>query len=425
MFPTQLESQPKGGVDLSVLFKPMQLGPLTLRNKFFMAALTRDRNVPGNVPTDLAVEYYRQRAKGGAALIVSEGALITQSGSPWPYAPGIWSEEHVRAWKKVADAVHEEGSYIYAQIIHIGRVAHIDAPEQIASGEPVYAPSPIAVRPGGTSRFRFLPGQPGPSMPVEINNPRKFIGEFRHAAINAKKAGLDGIEVHAGGGWLIHQFLDNTVNKRSDEWGGSVENRARFGLEVLKAVTSVFGPGRVGIKLTPTGGYNDVGMPVEDTLETFTYFIKEADKLGLAYMVFQRYEVSFDETIDGQISHGHLHLYHFTNVSDSWDVGKLRGTSHDVIQTWGPLIKNAKVFGNFNYTVEEAAENIASGKLDGVLFGRSFIANPDFPKRIQHGVPLNNLDWMTVYRSAASDGGVASKEELSKGYTDYPFAVIN
>ncbi|KAF5320026.1 hypothetical protein D9758_017722 [Tetrapyrgos nigripes] len=267
---------------------------------------------------------------------------------------GIWSEAQVQGWKKVTDAVHEEGAYIYAQLWHPARVAHSDAPGQIASGEPLYAPSAVQIRPGGISKFRDLPEQPGPTMPVEIKDPKKFIELYRQAALNAKKAGFDGIEVHGGGGFLIHEFLDNTVNKRTDEWGGSAENRAKFGLEVIKAVSGVFEPGRVGVKLQPVGGYNDVGMPLEDTLETFGYFLTEADKLGLAYVQVLRYHESTDEFRDG----------------------KGRGLKHDTVQTYKPFLKKTNFFANQGYTASEAADHINSGKVDGVFFRISLDRQP-------------------------------------------------
>ncbi|KAF5356580.1 hypothetical protein D9758_008195, partial [Tetrapyrgos nigripes] len=219
---------------LSILFEPLKMGSLTLPNRFAMAALTRDRCYPTNVPTDMMVEYYRQRAKGGVGLIISEGILVEQLGTVYPHAPGIWTEEHVSAWKKITDAVHEEGSRIFAQLWHVGRCQHNDASERIASGKPIYAPSPIAARNG---KFRFLPGEPMYSTPLEMSDPNEYIEIFRRAAINAKKAGFDGVEIYAGGGFLIHTFLDNTSNQRTDQWGGSAKNRARFGLEVVKAVT--------------------------------------------------------------------------------------------------------------------------------------------------------------------------------------------
>ncbi|KAF5371703.1 hypothetical protein D9758_003413 [Tetrapyrgos nigripes] len=393
--------------ELSVLFTPMKLGPLTLRNKFFIAALTRDRNVgvgsPAsatntNVPTDVTTEHYRQRAKGGASLIVTEALQVTQHGAPWPYAGGIWSEAQVQGWKKVTDAVHEEGAYIYAQIWHPGRVAQLDTPGQNASGELVYAPSAIQVRPGGINRFRYREEEPWPSMPVEIKDPKKFIEQHRQAALKAKEAGFDGVEIHAGGGFLIHEFLDKTLNKRTDEWGGSVENRAKFALEVFKAVAGVFGPDRVGVKIQPTGGYNDVGMPLEDTVETFGYLLTEADKLGLAYFQVLRYHKSTDEFRDG----------------------KGVGLNHDTIKIYKPFLKKTYLFGNQSYTPSEAAEHINSGKVDGVFFGLPWIANPDFAKRVEYGIPLNEkVDISRLYHPQE-----LTAEELRKGYTDYPFAEL-
>ncbi|THU79682.1 FMN-linked oxidoreductase [Dendrothele bispora CBS 962.96] len=380
---------------LSTLFTPLPLSSqLTLRNKFLMAALTRDRNVPTNVPTDLMVEYYRQRAKGGASLIVSEGALVSRQGTSWPHAPGIWSEEQVVAWKKITDAVHEEGAVMFAQLWHVGRISHIQAPEQIASGEPIYAPSTIAARDNNLN-FRFIPGEPSSSVPTAVPDPHQLIQVYKNAALSAKRAGFDGVEVHTGGGYLIHEFLDNTANKREDEWGGSVENRAKFGLEVLKVVRDVFGPGRVGIKLTPAGGYNDIGMSLEDTIETFTYFITKADKLDLAYMMFLRYDEVDDPIIDG----------------------KRRATKHDMIETYRSLLKNSKFFVVGNYTPLEAAEVISSNEVDGVFF-----ANPDLPNRVKFGLEMNEMDVKRLY--GARDGSVLPEEELAKGYTDYPLAVL-
>ncbi|THU98430.1 FMN-linked oxidoreductase [Dendrothele bispora CBS 962.96] len=386
---------------LSTLFTPLPLScQLTLRNKFFMAPLTRDRNVPTNVPTDLVVEYYRQRAKG-ASLIVSEAVLVSRQGTPWPHAPGIWSEEQVVAWKKITDAVHEEGAVMFAQLSHTGRINHAEAPEQIASEKPIYAPSAITARSGsGNFKFRFIPGEPGPSSPTGIPDPRQLVQVYKHAALNAKRAGFDGVEVDAGGGFLIHQFLDNTANRREDKWGGSVENRARFGLEVLKIVKDVFGPGRVGIKLTPAGGYNDIGMTLEDTIETFTYFIAEADKLELTYMTFLRYDEAHDPIIDG----------------------KRRAIKHDMIKTYRSLLKDSKFFVVGGYTPFEAAELISSHKVDGVFFGRPWIANPDFPNRVRFGLGMSEIDMKRLY--GPRDGRVLGEEELAKGYTDYPLAVL-
>ncbi|KAJ8591529.1 FMN-linked oxidoreductase, partial [Rhizopogon salebrosus TDB-379] len=262
----------------SKLLEPLIIGPLTLHNRVIMSALTRSRSVPTNVPNDINLEYYVQRARGGAGLIATEGALVCQQGSEWQNAPGIWNQEQVVAWKKITDGVHAEGGVIFNQLWHLGRVSHPDAPEQKASGTPVYGPSAKAARGG---KFRFLPGQPGYVTPVAIDDPRAIIDLFRKAAINAKEAGFDGVELHGANGYLIHQFLDSTSNKRTDEYGGSIENRARFGLEILKELVSIWGSKRVAVRLSPSGGYNDMGMPLQETIDTYQYFISQADNLDL------------------------------------------------------------------------------------------------------------------------------------------------
>ncbi|KIK59288.1 hypothetical protein GYMLUDRAFT_245363 [Collybiopsis luxurians FD-317 M1] len=370
------------------LFQPVQLGSLTLRNRVFMSALTRNRSVPTNVPNSVNLEHYQQRAKS-AGLIVSEGVLITRQGSEWPHAPGIWNQEQISGWKKITDVVHKEGSTIFAQLWHLGRISHPEAPEQIASGQPVYAPSAISAQGG---KFRFLPGAPGYVTPTAIDDPTVLLDLFEQAAINAKQAGFDGVELHGANGYLIHQFLDSTSNKRTDNWGGSVANRSRFGLLALERVIKVFGKDRVAIKLNPAGGYNDMGMPLEETIETFSYFITEADKLGIAYITLVRYLDAFDPV--------------------------KRGTPHDVLDTYGHLIKNAHVFANGGFTGEEAAATIKAGKASGIFFGIPWITHPDLAKRLQYGKPLDNqVDFATLY-------GVyyGSEEEQRKGYVDYPAA---
>ncbi|KAK7034017.1 hypothetical protein VNI00_012448 [Paramarasmius palmivorus] len=376
----------------SPLFQPLKVGPITLKNRIVMSALTRSRSVPTNVPNDLNVEYYRQRARGGAGLIVTEAVLVAQQGTEWPHAPGLWSAEHVEGWKKVTSAVHEEGGLIYAQIWHLGRVSHPDAPEQKAAGVPVYAPSAISARGG---KFRFLPGEPGYVTPTEIDDPRKLIALYKTAAINAKEAGFDGVELHGANGYLVHQFLDNTSNKRTDEWGGSVENRSRFGLEVLKELISVWGADRVAVKLSPTGGYNDMGMTLEDTLETFRYFVAEADKLKLAYINLVRYVEMMDPVFDG----------------------KKRGIPHDVVESYGSYVKNSLLFLNGGIFPDEGAKLIADGKAAAIAFGFLWIGHPDLAKRIQFGKPLHpeKTDFKTLYGIPG-----ASLEEQKAGYTDYP-----
>ncbi|KAK0435082.1 uncharacterized protein EV420DRAFT_1623659 [Desarmillaria tabescens] len=376
----------------SVSFPALKVGPTTLRNRIFMSAMARNRSVPTNVPNSINAEYYRQRAAGGAGLIITEAVLIAQQGTEWQDAPGIWSQEQVNGWKKVTDAIHEEGGAIFAQVLLIGRVSHPDAPEQIASGLPVYAPSAISARGG---KFRFLLGQPGYVTPAAIDDPQILLARWKQAAINAKQAGFDGVEIHGANGYLIHQFLDSTANHRTDQWGGSVENRARFPLEVVKIAVDVWGADRVGIKLNPAGGYNDVGY----TLDTFGYLISEIDKLGIAYVTLVRYAENLDPVIDGA----------------------RRATKHDVIGTYAPLLKNpaTKVFANASFTGEEAARYVEDEKVDGVFFGIPWVANPDLGKRFEKGVALEgDIDFMTLY----GHGGTEVDER--KGYVDYPVAAL-
>ncbi|KAF8921299.1 flavoprotein NADH-dependent oxidoreductase [Mucidula mucida] len=363
--------------NVTALFQPLKLGPLTLKNRIFMSALTRSRSVPTNVPNAI------------------NGVLVTQQGTEWQNAPGIWNKEQVDAWKKVTDAVHDAGSVIFAQLWHLGRVSHPNAPEQIAAGVPVYAPSALAARGG---KFRFLEGEPGYVTPTAIDDPWKLVALFKQAAINAKEAGFDGVEIHGANGYLVHQFLDSTSNQRTDQWGGSVENRSRFGLEVLKAAIDVWGADRVAIKLNPAAGYNDVGMPLEETIETFKYFIEEADKLGIAYFTLVRYADILNPEYDGEFL-------------------SKRGTIHDIIATYGPFVKKALVFSNAGFTPVEAAEHIESGKVAGVFFGFLWVTHPDVALRVKHGKPLDNApDFQHLY------GAGGDLESQRMGYTDYPAA---
>ncbi|EGO00661.1 hypothetical protein SERLA73DRAFT_159398 [Serpula lacrymans var. lacrymans S7.3] len=378
----------------SALLSPLAIGPLKMPNRVVMSALTRSRCVPTNVPNDLNLEYYVQRARGGPGLIISEGILIVQQGTEWQNAPGIWNKEQVEAWKKITSAVHAEGCLIFAQLWHLGRTSHPDAPEQKASGEPVFAPSAISARGG---KFRFIPGMPGYVTPTAIDDPRVLIEQFKQSAINAKEAGFDGVELHGGSGYLVHQFLDSTSNVRTDSWGGSVENRSRFVLDTLKELISIFGNKRVSIKLSPIGGYNDMGMPIEETLNTYNYFISEADKLDLAYICMMRYLPFLDVIYDGVP----------------------RAIQHDTLTSYRPIIQRSPLFLNCGVTPDEAEALISSKQIDAAVFGMPFISHPDVPKRIAMGIPLDTqIDFATLY----GPGPQASLEELRKGYTDYPEA---
>ncbi|KAJ7261286.1 hypothetical protein B0H12DRAFT_1013472 [Mycena haematopus] len=341
------------------------------------------------VPNEIMHKYYVQRAVGGAGLIISEGTLITRQGSEWPQAPGIWAKSQVAGWKKITDAVHKAESKMYCQLWHLGRVSHPQAPEQIAAGVPVYAPSAISARGG---KFRFLLRPSSACLPTAIPDPTVIIAQFKEAAINAKEAGFDGVELHGANGYIVAQFLDSTSNKRTDEWGGSPENRARFALETLKVLIEVWGP-NVSLKISPAGGYNDMGMPLQETIDTYGYLLREADKLGLSYVTLVRYSVGQDPEYDG-----------------------LRATKHDVVATFSPFLKNTHIFVNSGVTPAEAEELVSSGTAAGVFFGFNMVTHPDLAKRIKAGKPLDNVpDVQHLYGDLGVDPAI--------GYVDYKEAV--
>ncbi|PPQ86645.1 hypothetical protein CVT25_006829 [Psilocybe cyanescens] len=374
------------------LFSPLQIGDVTLKNRITMAAFARNR-AEDTYPTDLMKEYYVQRAKGGAGLIVTEAILVTRQGTEWPHSPGIWEDKHVTLWKGIVDAVHAAGGLLYGQVIplfFVGRAGHPDAEQQKLAGIPVYGPSAIGARGG---KFKFIPGCPGYVIPTPIDDPWKIIEQFKQAAFNAKKAGFDGIELHGSNGYIIHQFLDSTSNHRTDEWGGSIENRSRFGLEVLKVMVEAFGR-NVSVKLSPSGGYNDMGMPLQETLDTYSHFISEADKLGLAYICLVRYQAAYDAEYDGV----------------------LRSTPHDVIESYASLIKNSKLIINAGVTPEEGEQLVASGKVDAIAIGFNWITHPDLANRVLKGKPLNNVPDIPHLQTNRNSG------DWSTGYTDYPAA---
>ncbi|KAJ7067618.1 hypothetical protein C8F01DRAFT_1228214 [Mycena amicta] len=375
------------------LFTPLKLGSTTIPNRVGMSALTRNR-ASKTVPNDIMREYYVQRAQGGAGLIVTEGVLVTRQGTEWQEAPGLWDQSHIDGWKTIVDAVHATGSKIYAQLWHLGRVSHPEAPEQISAGVPVYGPSPISARGG---KFRFLPGEPGYVAPTELPDPKIIIAQFKQAAINAKAAGFDGVELHGANGYLIHQFLDSTSNHRTDDYGGSPANRARFALETLAALQEVYGPD-VAIKLSPAGGYNDMGMPLDETVATFGYLLQEIEKLPvpLSYVTLVRYNAFADPQIDG----------------------KPRATKHDVLETFKGYLASARtpLFLNSGVQPAEAEDLIGSGKVAGVFFGLNWLTHPDLAKRITAGKALDNApDFAHLYGAEGVDPAL--------GYTDYKAAV--
>ena len=350
------------------LFTPFDLGDLTLPNRIVMAPMTRNR-APDNVPTELMAEYYRQRATAG--LIISEGAAISPQAIGYPGVPGIYSEAQVAGWQRVTDAVHEAGGRMFIQLWHVGRISH---PDLQPDGVPPVAPS--AIRPAGEVVTFEGPKPFVTPRALDLAEIPQIIDQYRQAAVNAKQAGFDGVEIHAANGYLLDQFLRDGTNRRTDAYGGSVENRFRLLGEVVKAVKHVWPEHRIGVRLSPENRFNDI--------------------------TDSNPQATFEEIVTrlSAITSGYLHVLEgdMTGQSEpAVDYTRLRAAYH------GPYMANN------GYDFERATEAIASGYADLVSFGRPFIANPDLVERFRRGAPLNEPDEATFY------GGGA------EGYTDYPF----
>lgn len=363
------------------LFTPLQLGAFTLKHRVIMAPLTRMRaKQPGDVPYELNTEYYGQRASDGG-LQISEATDITPQAHGYPWVPGIYSDEQISGWRLVTNAVHAKGGFLFNQIWHVGRVSH--STMQPAGALPV-APSAIAV--SGEHMDAH-------ANPVPFETPRALgVGEihaivedFVQAARNARSAGFDGVEIHGANGYLLDQFLHDGSNRRTDQYGGSIENRSRLLLEIVDAVAMAIGADRVGVRLSPWSGILE--MKDSAGLALWEYVIAELGKRDIAYLhlIEPRADFTNDEKpLD----------------MDAPDVASLFKTAFG-----GPIISAG------GFTPETAAAAVASGNTDAVAFGRMFIANPDLPERMRKGAPLNKHNRATFY------GGGA------EGYTDYSFLV--
>lgn len=363
-----------------MLFTSYQLNGLSLKNRIVMPPMTRSRAAEGEVATDLMAEYYSQRA--GAGLIISEGTQISRQGQGYAWTPGIYSREQIRGWKKVTDAVHEKGGRIFAQLWHVGRASHISL--QPGGAAPV-APSAILaegvkvfVDPDGRGRENGAGEMIQHSMPRALNIPeiKAIIKEYEQAAINAIDAGFDGVELHGANGYLIEQFIDSQTNHRTDEYGGSLENRLRFLEEVVTAVAGAIGRERVGVRQAPLTTL--MGAIDDHPEETYIAAATLLNEIGIAYIHIA--EADWDNAPVMPVAFKEAYRRAFT----------------------GTLIYAGK------YTLERAQEALEKGWADLIAFGRPFIANPDLPYRLQHALPLNEGD-----RSRYFGGG-------EKGYTDYP-----
>ena len=359
---------------MTSLFDPLQLGDIALANRVVMAPLTRDRAAAGRVPQPLNALYYEQRADPatGAGLIISEGTQISPLGQGYLDTPGLYSPEQLSGWKLVTDAVHRKGGRIVAQIWHVGRISHTSL---LPAGEqPVSASAKIA----NTKTFTptgFDPvSQPRALATAEVG---QVVDQFRQAARNAIDAGFDGVEVHGANGYLVEQFLRDSCNDRTDRYGGSIDNRARFLIEVMTAVCEEIGPGRVGLRLSPVTPANDIGQD-SDPFALFSHVVKELDKLGFAFI----------EVVEGSTG-GPRDFAPF-------DFAALRA-----------LWPGAWIVNN-GYTRDMALATIAAGRADAISFGKPFISNPDLGRRLRENAELAGWNQKTFY------GGGA------EGYTDYP-----
>jgi N-ethylmaleimide reductase len=360
----------------SPLFTPFSIGPIRLRHRVVMAPLTRMRSEqPGDVPGDLMAEYYSQRASDGG-LIVTEGTEITPKASGFERVPGIYSDAQVIGWRKIVEAIHSKGGYVFLQLWHPGRVSHID----LAEGAIPVGPSEVSAE----NILTYSVSGPMPATAnrrLELNEIAMLVEEHRRGAERAKAAGFDGVEILAGGGYLIDQFLEDGANKRSDQYGGSILNRTRFLLEVVEAVASVWDSGRIGVRLTPSGSFNSISDSDPEAL--FDYVVDSLNRHKLAYL----------HLVEPRVRGG------TTLKEDAPPVAAAR--LRKIYR--GPIL----VAGGFNS--ESASEITRKGDADMVAFGRQFIANPDLPRRIQLGLPLNPYNRATFY------GGD------HRGYTDYPY----
>jgi len=356
----------------SGLFQPFTLHDLTLPNRIALAPMTRSRAGLERIPNRLMAEYYAQRSDAG--LLITEATTISEEANGWNESPGIYTDEMTEGWKYTVNAVHEKGGVIFLQLWHMGRSSHSSfhngklgvAPSAIKINEP-YIHTPTGKQPHEVPRA------------LETEEIPRVVDDYRQAAERAKQAGFDGVEVHGANGYLIDEFLQSKTNYRTDDYGGSVENRYRFLKEVIEGVTSFWPANRVGVRLSPNGMFNDMGSP--DYREQFTYVASQLDAFGLAYL----------HVMDGL-------AFGFHELGEPMTLAEFRKVFH------GPLI------GNCGYEKESAEKAIAEGYADLIAFGRPFISNPDLVDRFKNDWRLAELAEMSDWYSPIGE----------KGYTDFP-----
>lgn len=359
----------------AALMQPYNLGPLVLPHRVAMAPLTRNRADADLAPHQLNVAYYRQRAS--AALIITEATQVSPMGQGYPGTPGIYSDKQQAGWSAVTEAVHDAGGRIFAQLWHVGRISH---PDLLPDNATPVAPS--AIKPAGKASTLTGPKDFVAPRALAADELPGIVEEYRRAAQVAKDAGFDGVEIHNANGYLPDQFLRSGTNQRTDAFGGSVANRARFPLMVAQAVCDVWGADRVGLRVSPVGTFND--MHDDDPDATFMYFAEQLNDIGLIYL----------------------------HVSEPGQSDFKRGAIQFPAKKFRSVFKNTLI-ANGGYTRESALQVLNAGDADLIAFGRPFIANPDLPERLFQNADLNTPDPSTFY------GGTA------KGYTDYPAMQVN
>ena len=354
---------------MSLLYSPTKLGPFTLQNRLVMSPMTRNRAI-GNVPNDLMVEYYRQRASAG--LIITEGTSPSPNGLGYPRIPGLFSDAQIAGWKKVTDALHAEGAKIFVQFMHTGRIGHAN---NLPTGARILAPSAVAA---AGEIYTDSEGQKPHQTPKAMTDAdiKATVSEFVQAAKNAIKAGFDGVELHGANGYLLEQFIRPNTNRRTDAYGGGIEKRARFVLEVVNAVADAIGRDRVGIRLSPFGAFND--MPAYPEMESdYSYLARQLSAAGILY----------------------VHLVDHSAMGAP-------AVPQSIKDTFRREFKGALILSG-GYDAAHAEADLAAGKADLIAVGRPFLANPDLVKRWKAGAPLNAPKPATFY--------TAGRE----GYTDY------
>ncbi|ESK84982.1 nadh:flavin oxidoreductase nadh oxidase [Moniliophthora roreri MCA 2997] len=361
------------------LFQPFQIGQMQLQHRVAMAPLTRVRSTRFHDPQPIMQEYYAQRASTPGTFIVSEATLISPKSGGFPHYPGIFSEKQIEEWRKIVDAVHSKGSYIYMQLIPTGRAADLSHLQAIDPTFELVSASDIPLSDS--------PNIPRALTKTEIS---EYLDMFATATSNAvHKAGFDGVEIHGANGYLVDQFLQDITNKRTDEYGGSVKNRCRFALEVVNKIGETVGFNRTGLRLSPWSEYLEMGM--EDPKPTFGYLVQKLKEQhpDLAYVHIIEPRIKGNITVD-EPSHS--------------------GASNDFIrEIWAPK----PLISSGAYTREQAIEVAEKHETEVIAFGRLFLANPDLPKRLLRGIPLNRYDRSTFYLHG---------ETTERDYTDYPFS---